>query len=366
MSKPVQKNKSNKNAPLPKNRSNKNGAALTQSVTAPVAAFRSMNYRAPSFKNTEKSVMISHKELIGNISSSATTAQLGSTSINPGLPNVFPWLSIISQGYEKYKFHSLRFYYLTRCGTYTNGEFAFAVDFDPQDSLPNSENAFTSYAGVVATAAWKDVTLEVRSPLVKQERFIRSTLIPGTDIKTYDVGNLITCLTDSGTSTYTPWGKLWAEYTVELINPQLTNAVSTTQAVFASYLNGTSLFGSTIVNGINPAIGSVTGSYNIASSINNGFTAVGLFPGNIYQLTLLSIGTGLSYFNVSSIQGISPTINVTSVSNGQSNSAGTQSMCTVTFQAKSTLGTVNFVSQTGSTWTYTEIAFSNLGTTSLW
>jgi hypothetical protein len=98
-------------------------------------------------------------------------------------------------------------------------------DYDAADAAPSSEQIASSYEDVEEDAPWKDIECELRPSSLHAlgpSKFIRTgALAAGLDIKTYDAGNFFLCTTDG---TAVNWGKLWVEYDVTLLTPQLNPA----------------------------------------------------------------------------------------------------------------------------------------------
>lgn len=161
---------------------------------------------------------VRHRELIAAVAGT-TSFTATAFSINPGLAATFPWLSTQALAWEKYKFTRLAFCYYTRAPTSTQGSYLLAPDYDAADAAPATETIASSYNGAVEDAVWKDTCCEL-DPKLFNELFVRTTtLAANLDIKTYDTGTMYSCTTDA--SSASPIGKLWVEYDVELINPQL-------------------------------------------------------------------------------------------------------------------------------------------------
>ncbi len=178
--------------------------------------------RVPKIIRSSDRVRIVHSELISSISGSVAFTQAGGFALNPGLAATFPWLSSQAQGWERYRFNRLRFCYYTRTGSNTPGSFMMAPDYDASDSAPVSEQIASAYKDVVEDAPWKNICCELDPSSLNSlgpSRFIRlGALSANQDVKTYDAGNLFAFTIDG---TAVPWGKLWVEYDVELITPQL-------------------------------------------------------------------------------------------------------------------------------------------------
>jgi hypothetical protein len=215
-SQPVQKNK-------PKARQPKKQAKPTnQQVKAPVSVGTVGKIKVPEYRVSRNGrVCVRHTELVGDILGSVAFT-INSYSLNPGLTAVFIWLGSIANNYESYKFKSLRFRYEPSCATTQVGYVYIGVDFDPSDPPPASEQGIAAYEGTKYGSAWlKHVYDCAKHNLNKRSTyFTRNANIPtSSDIGLYDVGNLYVCTTGNGGTD--PIGKLWVEYEVELITPQL-------------------------------------------------------------------------------------------------------------------------------------------------
>lgn len=104
-------------------------------------------------------------------------------------------------------------------------------DYDPADLAPATEQVASSYQDVTEDAPWKDMACFLKPSSLHAlgpSKFVRSSsLDPNLDIKTYDSGNLFLCTVDG---TAVPWGKLWVEYDVTLMTPQLHPSGTTSMA----------------------------------------------------------------------------------------------------------------------------------------
>lgn len=171
------------------------------------------------------SFRIRNKEFVSTVSSVLPLPYSISNvlELNPGIASTFPWLSTQAIGWEKYKFHKLRFHFLTRVSTSVQGSVIIAPDYDAADSAPQDEATITAYQNTVECVPWKDMVVELKTSSLaegKDRRFIRSIpLANNLDIKTYDVGKLF--IATAGTNAAQTLGKLWVEYDVEFFIPQL-------------------------------------------------------------------------------------------------------------------------------------------------
>lgn len=216
-------------APLkPKN--NKAKASLVRSgpgnnakgprKSAAVATSNTMSTNRPRMRESAPgSRRVKHAEFISNVAGSvAFTAN--KVTLNPGIAATFPWLSTQAQGYEQYRFHSLRFEYVTRTSTSTVGSICLAPDYDADDLPPTTEVAVSSYMGAKESSAWTNSSIDLDATSMfpmGPRKYVRSYAVSG-DLKVYDAGNLFYCTTGFvGTDDV---GKLWVYYDCELFIPQ--------------------------------------------------------------------------------------------------------------------------------------------------
>jgi len=214
------KKNGNKNLPTRKQRTRTIGS---KSASVAAAYSTAAMGKAPIVRATRDNCVIQHRELIDSISGTSAF-DVTSYSVNPGIPETFPWLSVIAQAWEKYRFRYLRFVFLTRTGSTTVGQVLMAPDFDSADDPPSSELVMATYEDAISDAPWKNICCNLKASSMNNSlgkfHFTRfGPLAANLDIKTYDCANFLLSTTDGvdGTS----WGKLWVEYEVEFSTPQL-------------------------------------------------------------------------------------------------------------------------------------------------
>lgn len=218
------------------------------SVAAAYASGRTT--KMPKIVRTSDRVRIVHSELVASVSGSVAFTQASGFALNPGLAASFPWLSSQAQGWERYRFHKLRYCYYTRTGSNIPGSVMIVPDYDAADSAPVSEQIASAYRDVAEDAPWKNVCCELQSQsmnAIGPSRFIRlGALAANQDVKTYDSGNLFVFTMDG---TAVPWGKLWVEYDVELITPQLNASgasIMATQGIQSSNPDSATMLGTQV------------------------------------------------------------------------------------------------------------------------
>jgi hypothetical protein len=80
-------------------------------------------------------IRVKYREYVQDILGTAafTLAQL---NINPGLAQLFPWLSGIAALFESYKFNNLKFCYESQTNATVSGKAYFSADWDVTDVAP--------------------------------------------------------------------------------------------------------------------------------------------------------------------------------------------------------------------------------------
>jgi len=192
-------------------------------TAAPVSISVPYTHRDPKFASPKKGGnRITHCEYVGDFTGGANFAA-SQLAINPGLSELFPWLSYIAMIYESYMFHSLKFVLVSLRPTSESGQSYLAVDYDAADDIPASKFEMLNYKDASAVAAWSLNSLKASDGdegALGRRRYVRGGSLPSNlDIKTYDLGNLI--VASSGLVTDVVSGSLFVEYDVELFTPQL-------------------------------------------------------------------------------------------------------------------------------------------------
>lgn len=202
---------------------------------APVAI--STRRTGASAKITQRStgVTVSHRTFLGPVTNFLAYTP-ASYSLNPGLASTFPWLSKIASRYDKYRFTRLRFEYRSVAATSTAGVAMMSFDYNALDPLPSSKLIQSQTIPNAENNVWVNNDLVV--PTDATWRFVRQAGIPNSDLKTYDLGNMvISTIYGGGTIT----GELYVEYTVELDKPSepqaLASRLTATAPLVASPIN---------------------------------------------------------------------------------------------------------------------------------
>lgn len=321
----VAKSKTNGNKSAPRSQVRKNGPKVQQVQAASAYATTQRTGEAQILRTSVNSCRIVHRELVSSLVGSVNFTVASTLAINPGQSNTFPWLATQALGWEKYRFNYLRVCSFTRTGSTTPGSIILSPDYDASDAAPVSETVASAAYGTVEDAPWKDMCLDMDRARLREERFVRTgSLAANQDIKLYDVANVNICTIDG---TAVAWSKIWIEYDVVLMNPQLPPG--------GPQGNGT-LTAATTITAANP-FGTApvsTGSFALTGASTNVLSWSGLSLGTEYVLSFHATGTTISSFTSSATSGM----NVKNILFAGFPAAATSASYTITFTPSATSG----------------------------
>jgi len=175
----------------------------------------------------------------------------------------------------------MSFELLTRTGTGTVGSVICATDYDASAPPPTSEAQVTAYAGAIEDVAWSNLTCPLDPSAIHAtgpRKYIRDGNVAG-DITAYDGGKFFVCTT--GFASNADISKLWVNYTLELLVPQIVQALPTSSCYYYSAFEGKQ----SCVNG-------ATTNVNLSGVVQNTLAAVYdakantlTLPKGAYQIT---------------------------------------------------------------------------------
>jgi hypothetical protein len=246
----------------------------------------------------KQSIIVRHKEYVGDIYSSTSFALQQSLSLNPGLPSSFPWLANIAQSYQEYTWKGMVFHYIPTSGDAINGtnpalgSVMIATSYRATAPVFTSKqvmlNEYCSSDGKPSESFVHPIECDPKENPYNVQ-YVRGSAVPsGEDQKTYDLGT--TVISTSGMpATGNIVGELWVTYEVELKKPIMTS----------TYLPEAIYYTETRTGTISAAVpfGSTLGS---PSQSNPSFTVSGssiVFPKNnvgSYYILLSYAGAGMT------------------------------------------------------------------------
>lgn len=256
---------------------------------APVAISKTM--KGNQGDNLRPTVNIIRREYVGDIVGSTTFVNY-QYSCNPGVANLFPWMSQIANAYEEYVVNSMAFCYEPSVGTGDGfGSLILSFDYDALDVAPVDKISALESSDSVRCAPWAPCKLALKSADLKRRcspanLFVRSGTVSNTDLKTYDLGNLNVTATGNQSSSNTI-GELWIEYNITLAVPQRAQGPG-------MMINAAGVAKATPFTGTQ----TVTGNSIVATATGAALT---FKVGGYYLITHLLLGTGITAITTPSV-----------------------------------------------------------------
>lgn len=185
---------------------------------APVAVSAAQNFKVLG-RSRPRSFRFQNSELVASLAGTVSFSAR-KYAVNPGLSVSFPWLSSEASKWEQYRFHKIRYRYVTRTSTSTVGSVILSPDYNVRDIAPATEVAATDTQDAVEDCAWKEICCDL-DPLamypVGPRKLVRTSMVSG-DLNLYDSANMFICTVEqTGTDSI---GKIWVDYDVEFFVPQ--------------------------------------------------------------------------------------------------------------------------------------------------
>jgi len=146
--------------------------------------------------------------------------------INPADGQVFPWLSNIAPNFESYKFNSLKFEYSSSVSSFTTGAILIVPEFDPHNSsvtTPSSLSELLNKQYATSGNVWSNFQLSVPSNKF-QKKLVRAqhhTTHSSEHLRQTDACIIYVALYNV-TDLSTPFGEIFVEYDVTLMEPNYT------------------------------------------------------------------------------------------------------------------------------------------------
>lgn len=149
------------------------------------------------------------------------------STFNPGMSDLFPWLSGIGNNFEKYKVHSVKFIFETSQSTFVPGTISMAPEFNVADLPPDSKPELLEYAYARRSAVWKnfDSIIPAKAIMNYKEYYTRQGPVGNNvDLKLYDPFYWIIAVDGVPSSAGEFIGELWIEYDIQFFYPQRLNS----------------------------------------------------------------------------------------------------------------------------------------------
>lgn len=227
----------------------------------------SATQQVPIMHSSNESIRLKHREYIGDVSMAGAAFTTTQYAINPGLANLFPFLSSVADNFQEYSFRGLVFEYKSTSATAlvsgTNtamGAVMLAAQYRADAPAFSNKTQLLNEMWSVDTVPSQNIVLPIEcSPAETpiHQQYVRTGSVTG-DQKLYDLATL-TVATSGGQAGQTNIvGELWVSYDIELFKPQVPSSITASGSaayygVAASWTN-TNLFG-----GLLPSVASTIG-----------------------------------------------------------------------------------------------------------
>jgi len=195
----------------------------------------------------KQKMIVTQDENLGTISSVGNNlgySVLSQFPINPGQASTFPWLSSIAKNFEKYKFLKLEFYTIPQVSAFATsgqtGEVILSCDYDASDAAPGTYQQQTDQWPHCSKPPPLRLNLPLDAKQLHKEsdaKFVRpGGVLGGTDIKTYDAGNVFVGAVNIGGTPSVVLCSLHVRYSCELTIPILENFAAAPQNNSVTFL----------------------------------------------------------------------------------------------------------------------------------
>lgn len=249
--------------------------------------------QVPVMHSASEKVVFRHREFISDIYANGNAFTQTTLSINPGLPETFPYLSTVANAFQEYSFKGLVFEYRSTSATAlvsgTNtalGTVALCAQYRTDSPLFVSKSQLLNEMWAVDCKPSENVLLPIecdpRENYTKIQ-YVRSTDVPaGSDVKTFDLARLVVATSGFPTGSTNIVGELWASYEVELYKPSTSfggSEVPTLNFTFSGVTNALPLGTARVyqVDSFPPMPASWTLGYAGSNNIYFPLSAVGFY-----------------------------------------------------------------------------------------
>nr|UHS72051.1 MAG: hypothetical protein 2 [Tombusviridae sp.] len=264
----------------------------------------------PMMHRENQTVVIRHKEYLGEIRGKQTFTVVQQYAINPGLRATFPWLSGIANSFQEYRIRGMVYHYVPTSGnavSSTNaalGTVMIQTSYRSNDDVPTSKvellNEYWSSEGAPSEAFCHPVECNPKeNPFNVQ--YVRTGGIPDNDsILLYDLGKTNVAVSGQQADDKA-LGDLWITYEIELkkpiINSNVTSQTDGFNLVVADVAG--SITGSTLLNGAQSLEGNIAATFS-GNTITLPTGLVG------YYLLLINVEATTTFSAVN--MGLNPTL----------------------------------------------------------
>lgn len=203
----------------------------------------------PMMHGEGQSIVVRHKEYLGEVLGSQGFRVNQSFELNPGVSTTFPWLSGVAAHFQEYRIRGLVYHYVPTSGSAISGtdpalgSVMLQTSYRSNDSVPTSKvemlNEYCSNESVPSEPFAHPVECDPReNPFNVQ--YVRTGAVPsGDSVLLYDLGTTHVAVSGQA-ATDKVVGDLWVTYEIELKKPILeSNVTSKVSSASLEYGAGT-------------------------------------------------------------------------------------------------------------------------------
>ena len=185
-----------------------------------------MGQGPPTFSPLTSGFRLTHREYIRDVSSSIAFNTL-TYQINPGLPDLFPWLSTIAANFEEYEIHGMVVYLNTTSGTAVSstntalGLWGCVTQYEPDNPTFTNKQQCENYVGCQTAVPFHSLMHGVEcapNSNVLGKRYVRTGGVDK-DLKFYDWGKFQ--YFSQGSQASNVIGEMWVSYDISFYKPRL-------------------------------------------------------------------------------------------------------------------------------------------------
>jgi len=196
----------------------------------------------PAMHSNNQSVVIRHKEYIGEVRGNQTFTLNDAFQINPGNSRTFPWLSGVATRFQEYRIKGMVYHYIPSSGTAVSstdaalGTVMMVTSYRATDSAPTSKvellNEYWASESVPSDSFCHPIECDPKENPYNVQ-YVRTGEVPAGDSRLlYDLG--VTYVATSGQQVSGKvLGDLWVTYEIELKKPVVASNVSNPVRSFA-------------------------------------------------------------------------------------------------------------------------------------
>lgn len=197
----------------------------------------------PMMHKDGQTIIVRHKEFLGELRGSVNFAVRNMFSLNPGVENTFPWLASIASKFQEYKLRGAVFHYVPTSGTAISstsaalGSVMFQTSYRSTDNPPIHKqemlNEYWSSEARPCDAFCHPIECDPKENPYNLH-YVRSGELPaGVDKLLYDMGRTFVAVSGQQSNDQV-LGDIWITYEVELKKPVMHDQVNDASKAFAA------------------------------------------------------------------------------------------------------------------------------------